>query len=259
MANMKNLLLIAAGFFVISFQSLYSQVVERDIIYLKSGKRVYGVITQIDSSGIITIRSSTGKTLTYSFSETNRIEKENKEAIESGRKAPESQTNKHTFSVSGSLQYSFMRARDEFTRYYYSGGVSYPQTYLKDYNYDHLIASITTGIFIIDNLSANFTVNLESIQSDYDDYSHMTIGASAAYYIGTGASKPFCFLGFNIVDIDGNGQTSYNIGGGYSFAIAKNAAIQPLAQYNYYKIDGNNDTGILQAFSFGVGVQTFIF
>lgn len=252
---MKTTLLVLAGFYILLTQNFYSQVLEKDIIYLKNGEILQGVITEISAEGNVTVCSSSGKLLKYSMNEIGRIVKENKEVIESNEKSGEGQTKQGNISLGGFFFFSGgetkenIEARGPF-------GQSFREIVFSDFK--EFTAGPSLGYFFIDNLSINLAINFAKVKTDHYTTEYYSGVFSLKYYFGSQDSKPFITGGAVIYKDKYEGSGGFMLGAGYNAALTRNMAVQPIFQYQSYNRT-ENEAGVLSSFSLGISAVAYIF
>lgn len=264
-----KILLFLVSFILIS-PIVFTQTIERDILYLKNGKRIHGIITEISPERVITMRSTTGVILTYSMEETDHIVKENKTAIEAGRKASDSQTNARAFSASGSVLISGGRYRYERTAYIWPfSGIT---TTTENKHFSQFSAAYSLGYFIMDNVSVNFLIDVSGFDllnkgNPFGDGSERTgisedyyrAGLALTYYAKVKGVRPFVLAGAVASKVRKSiGDFGIIMGFGLHLPIARHMALQPIAQYQFYN-RSNGGEGIVNSLSAGMRLETFIF
>ncbi len=251
---MKTALVILTGFLLISAQQFYAQSVEEDVIYFKDGNIKRGVVTEISSKGMITVRTNAGTLREYKLAEIDSVIKRNKKSIETGKRTSENQTFKGVFSIGGSVQYSKVNTREVYE-------ASSTRTYtINEYDYTYLGICPSIGYFMFDNFSLNFAINYEKYERDGYDYGGANYAIYADYYLAPSANKVFISAGVLFrSDFDINeAYSGIFVGGGYNIAVAKNISLQPILRYTSFSPEDKR-AGDLSSTVFGIGIKTFIY
>ena len=238
---MKKLFLTLTMLMAFSFAML-SQQNYRDIVHLKNGSVIKGVIIEQVPNEQIKVETSDGSVFVY---EIDNIAKISKEKI-TGSSASWGNNNqdfslptaKGKMIVSGSTQLSYSSMTTEF-EYQNMGDES-------DFNEFSFKPSI--GWFVADGFAIGLTIDYESVKQDDDEYEYKTssflIGPSAIYYFGNTNIKPFIqgeyLFGKNKED-DGSEEleakmNGWGLGAGVAFFLNKNISLD--LGLGYAKISG---------------------
>lgn len=234
---MKKILLALA--MITCAISTFSQTNYRDIVHLKNGGIVKGVIIEQVPNKQIKVETSDGSVFVYEMDE---IEKMSKEKIsdtsntwrKDNRQHYSSPTAKGKVMLAGSSDLSFSSISPE-------GGDSQSEFKIRP----------TIGTFVADNFGIGVMLNYE----DYENRSLFLLGPIVRYYFGTSNIKPFLqgeymfgnykYEGiFEDTDIKSD-VNAYAIGGGAAFFLNQYISIDFGLGYNKMSFGDSDSDGIV--------------
>lgn len=207
----------------------FSQNNYRDIVHLKNGSVIKGMIIEQVPNEQIKLETSDGSVFVYEMDE---IEKMSKEKVSEESSTNNTQdfsypTKKGTIIMGGSSNFSFSSMSPE------DGSSS---TEIK--------INPIIGAFISDN----FAMGAELSYEDYESGSTFLFGPLIRYYFGDSNIKPFLNGEYLFGNIDyNNGSSDVNgfaLGGGVAFFLNQHIAIDLGLTYNKISYDDSDTDGI---------------
>lgn len=225
--------------FVSSFALAQSQYTE--IIYLKNGSVIRGIIIESIPNKSVKIQTKDGTIFFYNIDEVDKITKEISDDSFSDKNDSKvvSQTQSGSLFIGGEIYYSNVS-----TKY--------------NYSLNQFMFSPRIGFFVIDNLLLGVTLAYANVSDNSSSQDQFIIGPILRYYFGSGPSKPFTYLIFGYETQKNNNSTALGMGLGYNIAISRNVALSPVIQYDFVAPKGG-DLGDIKEFYVGIGISTFIF
>lgn len=235
--NIKTMKKIFISILLISLSlSTFSQSNYRDIVHLKNGSVIKGIIIEQVPNKQIKIETADGSVFVYNM---NEIEKMSKEKVMEqpyrGKNSDENfttATSKGSVVLSGSSNLSFSSVSPD-------EGDSENQFVIKT----------SFGNFVTDNFAVGATLNYE----DYESASSFLLGPTLRYYFGTSNIKPFIqgeYLFGNIKyddyydDDEKFDVNAFAIGGGAAFFLNQHISIDLSISYNTMSIEDDDSNGI---------------
>lgn len=215
--------------------STFSQSGYRDIVHLKNGSVIKGIIIEQVPNKQIKIETANGSVFVYNM---NEIEKMSKEkvleqtyGVKNSNENFTASTSKGKVILSGSSNLSFSSVSPD-------EGDSENQFVIKT----------SFGNFVTDNFAVGAILNYE----DYESASSFLLGPTLRYYFGTSNIKPFIqgeYLFGNIkyddyYDDDEYSINAFAIGGGAAFFLNQHISIDLSISYNTMSIEDDDSNGI---------------
>ncbi|WP_291859227.1 outer membrane beta-barrel protein [Marinilabilia sp.] len=227
-------------FFTILFLTIaltvFSQANYRDVVHLKNGSVIKGMIIEQVPNKQIKIETADGSVFVYEMSDIEKMAKEKTEEVPSSWKTENkgfsSPTAKGQIMLGGSSDLSFSSISPD-------GGDSQTEFKIRP----------TIGTFVADNFGIGIMLNYE----DYENNSLFLLGPVIRYYFGTSKIKPYLQgeyvfgnqkydNGYEDEKYDVNG---FALGGGSAFFLNQHISIDMGLAYTKYNIEDYDSDGIV--------------
>ena len=210
---MKNFFIV---FFLFLSVQLFAQERVFDVVYMKSGVEVKGIITELTPGNSLTIITTNGKTLTILLSEVGRIGKENFDTDDFLKKPRVDSSSAYTHRFINITKVGLVRN-------------------ISDYKNNITASNITAYQF------RNISIGLGVSYIKYKDKNYtIPVYADVRYTFEYPKWKPFFYvdLGHSVSDEKGKG-VYFQTGTGVKFNIKNNLHLVLDAGYSYQKVAYN--------------------
>ena len=243
--------------------SSFAQGIYRDVVHLKNGSVIKGVIVEQVPSKQLKIETSDGSVFVYQMDE---IEKMSKEQIDNSRMrnvskslSSSSPTAQGRMIVSGSSRFLFSTSTTEVKS---NSGYDDWEADIKQFNFKPAL-----GWFVADGLAVALSIDYESSKQGSDKQSTFMFGPSLAYYFGSSNIKPFVqgeymFGNYERENDSYDSETKMNgwgLGAGVAFFL--NQYISLDLGLGYANISGENDDSkdeiTTKGTTFGGGISVY--
>jgi opacity protein-like surface antigen len=239
----------------------FSQNYYRDIVHLKNGSIIKGIIIEQVPNKQIKIETADGSIYVYEMNDFENMTKEKKSEIYTSNKSEQDYSSpiaKGRIMVSGAseLSYSSLTKEEEFTIDMPSGyGLGEDETITNETDISGFNFKPTIAWFVTDGFAIGIAMDYESSKNEYEDYetkeSTLMIGPSLTYFFGSSNVKPYLFGEYmfgnskmehkegnttNDSEVKMNG---WALGGGFAFFLNQNISLN--LGLGYAEISGENE------------------
>lgn len=235
----KTIIAIILLVFVSSLALAQSQYTE--IIYLKNGSVIRGIIIESIPNKSVKIQTKDGNIFFYNIDEIDKITKEISDDSFSDKNDSKvvSQTQSGSLFIGGEIYFS-----NASTKY--------------NSSLDLFMFTSRIGFFVVDNLLLGVSLAYANVSYNSRSQDQFIIGPILRYYFGSVPSKPFTYLVFGYNTQENYNSTALGLGLGYNIAISRNVALSPVIQYAFVA-PKSGSLGDNKEFYIGIGISTFIF
>lgn len=215
--------------------STFAQGNYRDVVHLKNGSIIKGVIVEQVPGKQLKIETADGSLFVYQMEEIDKMSKEpiTRSGLRIGNNTSNfsSPTAKGTIIISGSTNLSFGSINNEVKLNSEFGGVSF------EYDSNHFSFSPSIGWLVVDGLALAITMDYESTKEKIEEEAYkkstFLIGPSITYFFGSSNIKPFILgeylFGSSKTDDDGDETTisvnGWGLGGGVAFFLNQHISL----------------------------------
>jgi len=245
---------------IICTSYLLPQTEYNEVFYLKNGSIIKGIIIETIPNKSFKIQTKDGNIFVFTIDEIEKITKEKTEAILIN--------NDNAYANERILE---LRTFDQTIKgTIYLGGEIYFIYYAShSYSYNQLSFAPIVGYFFTDNLLLGISLSYSYYKDNRTSWgffniresnsqSQFGIGPIIRYYFGSGANKPFTYSIIGYSTSKSYWNVTFGLGIGYSIAISKNVAVNPVVQYDFVIPEGG-EFGDIKEFYVGVGISIFVF